>query len=176
MRRVTPSGKGWHPGQLIKSTPFGIILRRSQLVVSGQLAAHLEATNQAIPLTGELMKVRPAIALSQPIGNFAPEKPLIEEKSDEPEEPLTTEVEETEPKPLSVDGKIVTSSEKESLVKFFNDPSKRSVALSINYVGSKTMDGLEAKRPLTWETLIDTLSQTQVESSIKWLRSHPTYQ
>ncbi len=176
MPRLTPDPKHWHPGQLLKPTPFGILLRRSQVIVSGQMAAHLKARKQAKPLTSSLAVERPAIAVGQPTGNFKVETPstpaIVPETSGEEE---TEASEQEQEQVLTIDGKVVTPEEQSSLVKFFNDPSKRSVALSINYIGSKTMDNLESKRPLTWDVLVDSLSQIQLESAMKWLRSHPNY-
>jgi 2-succinyl-5-enolpyruvyl-6-hydroxy-3-cyclohexene-1-carboxylate synthase len=140
------------------------------------MAAHLKARKQAKPLTSSLAVERPAIAVGQPTGNFKVETPstpaIVPETSGEEE---TEASEQEQEQVLTIDGKVVTPEEQSSLVKFFNDPSKRSVALSINYIGSKTMDNLESKRPLTWDVLVDSLSQIQLESAMKWLRSHPNY-
>jgi hypothetical protein len=160
--------RNWHPGQLLLQIPYQrIVMRRSQMVFNPKEAAYLEATTRATPKQPPGLQQN-AMPVGQPTGMGKAESlstEVIEPEDDTP----------PEPEPMIVAGTPVSAEEQKGLVKFFNDSQKRSTALSINFIGSKTMDEVESRRPLTWDTLVFTLTKAQLESAVKWYRGNPSY-
>jgi hypothetical protein len=173
MTTLKPKARNWKPGQLLITIPYqGIVIRRPRVNLNSRQAAYLQAKKMAAPST---QAETPPNIQSLPLRSSR----RMSTPTTEPESENLNTIDTEQVNQLHVDstpsirvgGKEVTAEEQRRLTGFFNNPHNRSLALTINNIGNRVMDEIASNRPLTWTTLTSVLSQKQLESAVKWLRS-----
>jgi hypothetical protein len=170
---LKPRAKNWKPGALLITIPYqGVIIRRPRVVLNPRQAAYMQVSKMAVPSQAVTPSgIQPASVQPRRKKSAPTIEPLQEVVNVTNIEQFNQLYGDEESPPLRIHGKEVTAEEKRLLTGFFNNPHNRSLALTINNIGNRVMDAIAENRPLTWAALATTLSQKQLESAVKWLRS-----